>query len=430
MAKKKKTTVYEITADWPTPIVKDFDCFIEAVQAPSVYLTKANQHLNRATLYDLNQKMLTWRSDEKPTTDQPYYLLLNLFQHICISARFFNLGVSKSKVRLTATPVLQAYRELKPAEKYMALLEAAWNWCDWSELVTSIYAFREPMNSLLMKVLLMLPVNQEIDQKQIMKEFRRNIDSSTAPGIRLLTFFGFMVMHERELSAKEKKQYSRGYIDFQSICVTQFGHDFLTILNHERPFEAWNMPNRMEWGGADFPGQTFDDETDESSEQVAFIDAFEHLLTKDSVTQGLPKPALVSPEGTFVFKVSLEDIWRTIALSGNHTLEDLHRAIQDAYDFDDDHLYAFSMNPRRLDWRKSYHDSRGEDGPYADEAYIGKLYLYTGQHLLYVFDFGDNWHFAIKVQEIKDQPFSGQPRILKSQGESPQQYPDYEDEDW
>ena len=46
----------------------------------------------------------------------------------------------------------------------------------------------------------------------------------------------------------------------------------------------------------------------------------------------------------FVFKVALagrKSIWRKIALRGNHTLDDLHEAIFDAFDRDDEHLYSF-----------------------------------------------------------------------------------------
>ena len=48
----------------------------------------------------------------------------------------------------------------------------------------------------------------------------------------------------------------------------------------------------------------------------------------------------------FVFKVALagrKSIWRRIALRGNQTLDDLHEAIYDAFDRDDEHLYSFSF---------------------------------------------------------------------------------------
>ena len=46
----------------------------------------------------------------------------------------------------------------------------------------------------------------------------------------------------------------------------------------------------------------------------------------------------------FVFKVALsgrKSIWRRIAVKAGQTLDDLHWAIYDAFDRDDEHLYSF-----------------------------------------------------------------------------------------
>src|SRR5437870_897706 len=46
----------------------------------------------------------------------------------------------------------------------------------------------------------------------------------------------------------------------------------------------------------------------------------------------------------FVFKVALKGqkrIWRRLAIRGDQTLDDLHEAIYDAFDRDDEHLYSF-----------------------------------------------------------------------------------------
>lgn len=49
--------------------------------------------------------------------------------------------------------------------------------------------------------------------------------------------------------------------------------------------------------------------------------------------------------GQYVLKVLLDqDLYRTVAISASATLEDLHLAIQRAFRFDDDHLYAFFMD--------------------------------------------------------------------------------------
>ena len=48
------------------------------------------------------------------------------------------------------------------------------------------------------------------------------------------------------------------------------------------------------------------------------------------------------PQTIFVLKVALagrKGIWRKIALRGGQTLDDLHEAIFEAFDRDDEHLY-------------------------------------------------------------------------------------------
>jgi hypothetical protein len=46
---------------------------------------------------------------------------------------------------------------------------------------------------------------------------------------------------------------------------------------------------------------------------------------------------------TFIFKVKLKHdkrVWRKVEALGTQTLDDLHGVIQEAYGFDDDHLYS------------------------------------------------------------------------------------------
>lgn len=50
-----------------------------------------------------------------------------------------------------------------------------------------------------------------------------------------------------------------------------------------------------------------------------------------------------------------------------------------------------------------------------------------GQEIFYLFDFGDEWWFDIKLLKIdKETPPPLQPVIVDRQGESPEQYPVWE----
>lgn len=210
---------------------------------------------------------------------------------------------------------------------------------------------------------------------------------------------------------------------------------------------------------------------------------------------------------TYTFYVSLPmaptPIWRKMELSADQTLAILHLSIQDAFDFDNDHLYSFFMSGEPWDGSTEYslpegvapwdtgefiddeesdeldessptdaseltpeeyeqllqkgakqsglpietlrsmvemfqgmHDQFG-DGIFDDfeggdvrTAKLDDLNLSIGQEFLYLFDYGDQWEFTVRVRDINsDAPEGKYPRIIEAVGESPEQYPSWDDED-
>jgi hypothetical protein len=208
---------------------------------------------------------------------------------------------------------------------------------------------------------------------------------------------------------------------------------------------------------------------------------------------------------TYTFHVSIPGfgrVWRKIEMEANQTLEDLHLAIQAAFDFDDDHLYSFFMSGRAWDESTEYclpegvdpygfyleefdEEPEGEEmqtqeepapppemteeearealvvlqdktlaldemrerlGPLWDlllaglqesleprdvrETTLESLSLERGREFLYIFDYGDEWRFRIRLHAINpDAPEGECPRIVQSVGEAPAQYGGWEDED-
>jgi hypothetical protein len=125
-------------------------------------------------------------------------------------------------------------------------------------------------------------------------------------------------------------------------------------------------------------------------------------------------------------------VWRVIEILDNQTLEDLHDAIQEAFGWDDDHLYSFYMSNRAWDNLTAIaRPTEFEyDPPTADEVTLAQLDLQQGQKFLYIFDFGDDLRHNIEVMHIVTPPPPGEfPRIVLRQGKAPAQYPGWEDED-
>ncbi len=147
----------------------------------------------------------------------------------------------------------------------------------------------------------------------------------------------------------------------------------------------------------------------------------------------------------YQFKVKLSHakrIWRIIEIKGNQTFADFHEAIFDAFDRDDEHLYSFYITKGRKGRRRYpmspeithpmnmegyYGDSDKQD---AEKTCIKDIGLREGEIIEYLFDFGDNWEHEIILEKIvAEKEGARYPRILKKSGESPPQYPDYDEYD-
>ncbi|NOR10272.1 MAG: hypothetical protein GQ541_02140 [Desulfovibrionaceae bacterium] len=320
--------------------------------------------------------------------------MLNFFYHISLAANFLQVVKDKSKYRLQQTSVIAEYEQLSTAEKYFALFEAFWVYTDWIDVLREggyVTEFDIPQDDQFFAMFCDMPSNKEINIGQVSKRmgyFRLN---GSAHIIQILSFFGLLTYKLKSLLPKE--QYSKGYIKLKSIRITPFGSIFFDLLDKKRPFTLWNMPFRY-FTYADYPGQDFENE---QAKPEIFAEPFKRILNTETVIdKGLPILKPDNPKGTFTFKVCIDSAWRTLSISGTDTLDDLHLAIQEAYSFDNDHLYSFSLDPQRLHPKKCYHSPEGSDHPYASEAYIGQLHLYVGQKLLYVFDYGDWWDFSMR----------------------------------
>ncbi|MCX6029748.1 MAG: hypothetical protein NT169_10660 [Chloroflexi bacterium] len=224
---------------------------------------------------------------------------------------------------------------------------------------------------------------------------------------------------------------------------------------------------------------------------------------------------------TYTFHITLRGggrVWRKIEMRSDQTLEDLHYAIQNAYEWDADHMYSFFMSNRAWDDSTEYtlpedvdpwgDDLDGEDededaeedievepldaeeiaqavqsdevaaklaelgltpddlqaalavmaddkltleeklarvSPVMDTltdflfetdsagdvrtTQLEQLDLKVGQKFLYIFDYGDEHQFQLRVHAINpDAPEGDYPRTVESRGQAPAQYPD--EEDW
>jgi Plasmid pRiA4b ORF-3-like protein len=156
----------------------------------------------------------------------------------------------------------------------------------------------------------------------------------------------------------------------------------------------------------------------------------------------------MSKSQLYVFKVSLsysKKIWRRIEILGHQSLDQLHEIIFDAFDRYDQHMYSFYLTKQGSKSRNRFFDAPEFTHPFALEENFGfadkqiqdasktkisDLPIKEKSKFEYLFDFGDEWLHVITLEKILDIfPNQKYPIVSKKVGDSPDQCPDFEDDD-
>ena len=101
--------------------------------------------------------------------------------------------------------------------------------------------------------------------------------------------------------------------------------------------------------------------------------------------------------------------------------------IQEAFEWDDDHLYSFWLDGKFWGADESEYTTPfdlEERGASSSEVGMDTLGLQQGQKIAYIFDFGDEWRVSLELAEIRE---GGGIGILERTGESSPQYPELDE---
>jgi len=149
----------------------------------------------------------------------------------------------------------------------------------------------------------------------------------------------------------------------------------------------------------------------------------------------------------FVFKVVQSNLYgmvrgfpyRVLAIPDSDTLYSFGLAILDSFGFAFDHPFGFYNNLKRyylstVAYELFADDPEGRCGIQEGVQGVKKTRLNTafgsiGQKMLFIFDYGDGWHFLVTLKGAEPaQPGRTYPVLVKSVGEARPQYDD-DDED-
>jgi hypothetical protein len=137
--------------------------------------------------------------------------------------------------------------------------------------------------------------------------------------------------------------------------------------------------------------------------------------------------------GGFYAPPGARRIWRELELTADQTLADLGDAIPLAFGFDDPHLWSFFLSGKPWDRTSEY--ALLADDPFGDpKQAAGDLPISQApadKEFLFLFDYGDEWHFGVKLIGTGQPPRAGTryPQLVATHGDAPPQYPEIDDDE-
>ena len=128
-----------ITETEPTPLIHDFQSFLEYIGTNKPYLTPKG-YVSGKDLFEINKGMTHPIGDTTVRSGQQLYPQLHLFFHLAQAGRLIQKALGKAdKTVLQLSDQAMDYSELTPTEKYFFLLETLWVDTNWKHVEASIF---------------------------------------------------------------------------------------------------------------------------------------------------------------------------------------------------------------------------------------------------------------------------------------------------
>ena len=391
----------EITATNPGKILTDFQTLLDFIGEPGIAVSGKRNLIPMKLLAELNQQLSEPIQTNLQRPQQKSYPTINGLYLLLRATGLGKIVQQGKKMKLILdSDILHQWSKMNPTERYFNLLEA------W-----------------------LLVANEEMLGERF---------SNMNEGIKCLQYWSRIPSKGQKFPDYQMQQNLRYYPEFHNLALMKLFGLVEATYGKPQKGKGWRVKSvkQTAWGkalieavsqGWTFPEMIWDDEEPEDIQFGKLQPVLQPYFPQWQKIIELPK---IEPStGVYVFKVSLHNIWRRIAISSELTLWDLSQLILQSVDFDSDHLDMFSYkNPlgRSVQAVHPYMD----DSPTTEEVKIGELPLVEGSMMEYVFDFGDHWEFQVQLEEInRDDLRPDFGAIIASKGKAPEQYPDYDDYD-
>jgi hypothetical protein len=163
------------------------------------------------------------------------------------------------------------------------------------------------------------------------------------------------------------------------------------------------------------------------------------FIARDHLARAGQQVPMNTRARVYAFSASLGRASCTVELTASQSLDDLARAILEAFAWDRDHLYEFALTGSLRDRRYVLpaepdepiqrvwpaHDASRTAQPSTMDLPLGALGLPTGHQMIFRYDFGDNHQFKVVIAAIHPQqdPRARYPRVVTRPAKLPEQYP-------
>ncbi|MBZ9633746.1 plasmid pRiA4b ORF-3 family protein [Clostridium sp. FP1] len=384
------------------PLVQDFNIFMEYIEEEKPVLSAKKEVLGKNDSFKLNSKLNFNKAVTAPNYNQDQYFIIDLMFSLAVDSGLYVVANDeKEKVNLVKTEKVELFLELNNFEKYVFIIENYWSKYDFCKKYPRWSGTIALWNTI-------ASIAKGNLGEPILKQENTQIVFSTAVSFLCqLSYFGLCSL---ELIEGVKNKYED---TVKAIIPTELGIVICEKLLTEG-FNFWNMEDvetLMEYLGIK-----------RGDKSLFFV--LKDIFPDNIVQKTIEDEVQIDRSGVYTFKVNLsKSLWRKIRMSHRSTFEDLHLAIQSAFNFDNDHLYDFYIGGNRRTAKITYAGNPQEG--IVDDITIGEASLYKGQKIKYLFDFGDEWEFDIIVTDIdKNATLPIQPEVIESKGKSPEQYPE------
>ena len=143
----------------------------------------------------------------------------------------------------------------------------------------------------------------------------------------------------------------------------------------------------------------------------------------------------MAEDQTHVFRASLRPkVYRDFEIPSANNLYDLGGMIVQVFGFDFDHPFGFysklsgSVFGSPVEY-ELFADMGESEARSVKRTRIVEAFPTVGAKMTFLFDYGDNWQVRIEViGQNRREPGVIYPRLLKTIGAAPEQYPDPDDE--